>query len=259
VTTPKATFRAKVVIAADGSRSFVRRALGWDGDSHVARLLEVLTPESAHSRAEFRDGVAVFDFTPLGDGLQGYYWDFPSHIAGQPFMNRGVFDSRACPQRPRADLKRILRDALDRRDRRLDDHELKGHPIRWWDRANRFAVPRVLLVGDAAGADPLMGEGISFALGYGEVAAAAVADAFARDDFSFATYRDRLLAHPLFTQLDARVRLARLLYRIASPRLMRLVWEIVCWRLRRSPWRDPGYSADEPIALRLTNAAGSAG
>jgi len=257
VSTTQAIFRAQAVVAADGSRSFVRRALDWDGESRVARALEVLTPEPGHSRVEFRDGVAVFDFTPLGDGLQGYTWDFPSTLAGQPFMNRGVFDSRACPQRPRADLKRILRESLAQRDRRLEEHTLKGHPIRWWDRNSRLAMPRVLLVGDAAGVDPLMGEGIAFALGYGEAAAGAIVDAFTRRDFSFAAYRDRLLAHPLFIQLDARVRLARLLYRIASPRLIHLVWEIVCWRLRRSPWRTPDFSADEPISSRLTNTAGS--
>ena len=49
----------------------------------------------------------------------------------------------------------------------LDDHELKGHPIRWYDPFNPVSVPRVLLVGDAVGADPIFGEGISMALGYG--------------------------------------------------------------------------------------------
>jgi flavin-dependent dehydrogenase len=250
VSTTKATFRARAVVAADGSRSFVRRALNWDGAARVARALEVLTPEPGHSGVEVRDGVAVFDFSPLAEGLQGYTWDFPSAIAGRPFMNRGVFDSRACAQRPRADLKRILRESLALRERHLEDYALKGHPIRWWDRNSRLAMPRVLLAGDAAGVDPLVGEGISFALGYGEVAALAIDDAFARRDFSFAAYRDRLLEHPLFIQLDARVRLARLLYRIASPRLMQLVWEVVCWRLRRSPWRTPDFSADEPRAMR---------
>ncbi len=257
VSTTKAIFRAQVVVAADGSRSFVRRALNWNGASRVARALEVLTPESEPSRIEVGDGVAVFDFTPFGDGLQGYTWDFPTSIAGRLFMNRGVFDSRACSQRPRADLKQILRESLAEHDHRLEDHALKGHPIRWWDRNGRLAIPRVLLAGDAAGVDPLVGEGISFALGYGEVAALAIEDAFARRDFSFAAYRDRLLAHPLFIQLDARVRLARLLYRIASPRLMKLVWEIVCWRLRRSPWRSPDFSADEPISSRLMSTTSS--
>jgi menaquinone-9 beta-reductase len=47
---------ARVVVAADGSRSFVRRRLKWDDDSRVARLLEVLTPEDARRQVEFREG-----------------------------------------------------------------------------------------------------------------------------------------------------------------------------------------------------------
>jgi geranylgeranyl reductase family protein len=244
VATTGGVFHARLVVAADGARSFVRRALKWQGESHVARALEVLTPEARHA-PEFREGVAVFDFTPIGDGLQGYTWDFPSFVAGHPFMNRGVFDSRVRPERSRADLKQILRESLVRCGRDLGEYELKGHPIRCWDRRARFAMPRVLLAGDAAGADPLVGEGISFALGYGEVAASAIADAFERGDFSLATYAGRLLAHPLFVQLDTRARLARLLYRIRSPQLVGLAWQIVCWRLRAAPWRDPEFSNDE--------------
>jgi len=250
VATPRGVFHARIVVAADGARSFVRRALKWEGESHVARLLEVLTPETRQA-PEFREGVAEFDFTPMGNGLQGYTWHFPSIASGQPCMNRGVFDSRARPERARADLKQILRESLSQRGCDLGEYELKGHPLRWWDRNVRFARPRVLLVGDAAGTDPLLGEGISFALGYGEVAAAAIADAFQRRDFSLATYADRLLAHPLFRQLDTRTRLARLLYRIGSPQLIGLIWQVICWRLRFAPWRDPEFTLDEMPAFSL--------
>ncbi len=71
------------MVGADGSRSFVRRRLKWDDDSRVARLMEVLTPEDARVQPEFKDGIAVFDFTHMTDGLQGYYWDFPSFVNGQ--------------------------------------------------------------------------------------------------------------------------------------------------------------------------------
>ena len=241
VVTDKETFHAQVLVAADGSRSFVRRTLKWDDDSRVARLLEVLTPENAHIQPEFRDGIAIFDFTRMTDGLQGYYWDFPSFVNGRAFMNRGLFDSRARPERPKAHLKTELHDALEKRDRHLDDYQLKGHPIRWWDKNGRFAIPRVILVGDAAGADPLFGEGISFALGYGRVAAPAIADAFANQDFSFANYRDRLRADPLFFQLRIRVRLARIAYRIRSPWLVRLGWKVAPWVIRFTPWRNSAY------------------
>jgi geranylgeranyl reductase family protein len=252
VKTEKTTFRARVVVAADGSRSFVRQRLKWDDDSRVARLIEILTPENARTQPEFRDGVAIFDFTPMTTHhLQGYYWDFPSYVQGKAYMNRGLFDSRARPERPKADLKQTLYDELADRDRNLDDFKIKGHPIRWWSKDGRFSIPRVILVGDAAGADPLMGEGISFALGYGNVAAQAIEDAFARQDFSFATYRERLLADPLFKQLEIRKKLARFAYVLKYPWLFRLGWRAARILVRFTRWRNPDYVPTIPPTMEL--------
>jgi len=252
VVTEKAVFRAKTVVGADGSRSFVRRALKWDDDSRVARLLEILTPEDGQREPLFQNHVAVFEFTSMTDhDLQGYYWDFPSFVEGRPFMNRGLFDSRARPERPKADLKSTLRHSLKERQRDLEDYKLKGHPIRWWDRNGRFAMPRVLLVGDAAGADPLFGEGISFALGYGQVAAKTINDAFTRQDFSYATYRQKLLADPLFKQLELRTRLAHFVYKARHPFVIRLGWQLAAIVMHFTPWRSRDYKPFEaPEILR---------
>jgi geranylgeranyl reductase family protein len=242
IITEKTTFHAKVVVAADGSRSFIRRRLKWPGQSHVARLIEVLTPEDADAQPEFRDGVALFDFTPMTThNLQGYYWDFPSFVNGKAYMNRGVFDSRARPEKPKADLKAILRDELTQRGLNLDDYKLKGHPIRWWDDSGPLSMPGIILAGDAAGADPLVGEGIAFALKYGTVAAQAINDAFARQDFSFTTYRDIVLADGLFAQLRTRTRLARLAYQLRYPLVARTAWRIAPHVIKRTRWRDPNY------------------
>lgn len=249
VVTDKAVFHAKVVVGADGSRSFVRSRLKWEDDSRVARLLEVLTPEDSQRQLEFRDGIAVFDFTPMKSDLQGYYWDFPSYVDGKPFMNRGVFDSRARPEREKADLVQVLDNSMAERQRQLGDYKLKGHPIRWFDARGRFAIPRVLLVGDAAGADPLFGEGISFALGYGDVAAATIVDAFERQDFSFASYRERLLEHGLFRHLRLRTRAARLAYLLNYPWLVRIGWLIARFVIRFTRWRDREYRPGEAPRL----------
>jgi geranylgeranyl reductase family protein len=257
VKTEKATFHARVVVGADGSRSFVRRRLKWDDASRVARLMEILTPADARIQPEFRDGIAVFDFTHMTEGLQGYYWDFPSFVKGKPFMNRGLFDSRARPERPKADLKQTLRQSLAERELDLGDYKLKGHPIRWWSRNGRFAMPHILLVGDAAGADPLVGEGISFALGYGDVAASAVEDAFAQQDFSFESYRERLLADPLFKQLDMRTRMARFAYLLKYPWLVRLGWRVAPFIVRFTRWHNPDYNPLETVGSTLVDAAQS--
>ena len=256
VITEKATFHAKVVVAADGSKSFVRRRLKWEGDSHVARLIEVLTPEDGRKQAEFKDGVAIFDFTPMTDHhLQGYYWDFPSFVEGNAYMNRGVFDSRARPEKPKADLKETLRDEMAERERNLDDYKIKGHPIRWADPQEPLSQPGVILVGDAAGADPFMGEGISFALGYGEVARDAIIDAFAREDFSFSTYNNIVWEHSLFKQLNARIKLARFSYLMKYPWLIKLGWTVTRQLIKFTRWRNPDYIPDIQPTMKISKIA----
>ena len=254
LSTEKAIIRAKTLVVADGSRSFIRSRLKWEGVSRVARLIEVDTPENPATTEEFQKRVAVFDFTRMtSDDLQGYYWDFPSYVNGEPVMNRGVFDSRALPERPKADLRGVMAASLAERDRELAQYKIKGHPIRWWDRRNSLARPRILLAGDAAGVDPLFGEGISLALGYGDVAAATVADAFARNNFSFATYRRRLLSHWLMWQLPWRTRLAKAAYFLNYPWLVKLGWTLARPIIRLTRWRDPSYVPAEPPRLVTFN------
>jgi len=254
VVTEKAIFQAKVLVGADGSRSFVRQALNWHDGQRLARLLEVLTPENADTQEAFRQGVAIIDFSRIKSGLQGYYWDFPSLIKDQPFMNRGVFDSRARPERPRVSLKQLLKETLAERDRNLDDYQLKGHPIHWFDARGRFAIPRVILVGDAAGADPMLGEGISFALAYGEVAAAAITDAFVRDDFSFTTYKKQIFRHPILSQLRTRAKAARIAYRLKSPRLLGWMWKMVPFMVRATALIKPyAIPVSTPRLVKLRN------
>ncbi len=207
----------------------------------MARLVEVLTPENAGEQPEFRDGRAVFDFSRMTDGLQGYYWDFPSWIKGTAYMNRGLFDSRSRPERPRAVLKQELASAMRKRDRQLDGpntSELKGHPIRIYNSRENPAIERVLFVGDAAGADPLFGEGIAFAIAYGAPAAEAIEDAFTRGDFRFADYGQRILKRPIFRHLRLRVRLARIAYRMRSPWFVAACWRIAGVLVRFTPWRS---------------------
>ena len=181
--------------------------------------------------------------------LQGYYWDFPSYVAGKAVMNRGVFDSRARPERPKADLKKTIQVSLAERERNLADYKLKGHPIRWFDKEGKFAMARVILAGDSAGADPLFGEGISFALGYGVPASQAIISAFAENDFTFADYRQRLLDDLLLSQLPTRVWLAKLAYVRRFPWFVRFCWRIARIIIRFTRWRDPDFVPIKPPNL----------
>jgi flavin-dependent dehydrogenase len=75
--------------------------------------------------------------------------------------------------------------------------KIEGHPIHCFTPDNHFSTQRMVLVGDAAGADALFGEGIAPALAYGKVAARAVNQAFASEDFSFKDYWRKIFFSPL--------------------------------------------------------------
>lgn len=225
VITQDETYRARVIVGADGSKGIVRRWLGFrEPRSRVARLLEVLTPATG-DEPEYTAGLARFDFGPARDDVQGYYWDFPSLVNGRPFMNRGIYDGRVAPYRPKADLPEELSAEVRSRFVDADSLHLEGHPIHWFSPTNRFSTDRVLLVGDAAGAEPLFGEGIGIALGYGRVAAAALNDAFDQGRWTFNDYRRRLLASPLGGYLMRRWLTASVVYRMSGHDLaMRALW-----------------------------------
>ena len=226
VETARGTYHTCAVVGADGATGVVRRAVARPHVSRVSRLLEVLVPAGLQAPASpgAGEGRATLDFTCMADGVQGYIWDFPTQVQRRPMRTQGVFDSRVHTQAPRAPLGTVLGETLARLGVPLDHHQVEGHPLRWFHPRGAFSSPRVLLVGDAAGVDPLLGEGISFALGYGEVAARALRDAFARGDFSFVDYRDRVLGHRIGRFLRQRAAVAWLIYRIHSRRLLRLLW-----------------------------------
>ena len=112
---------------------------------------------------------------------------------------------------------------------RLDEYKLEGHPLRWFEAKSAFSIPHILLVGDAAGADALFGEGISIALGYGRYAAKAIQEAFARQDFSFRDYKKTILRSELGRVLWRRTWMARFFYRLRCRAFQALVWRKLGW------------------------------
>ncbi|MCJ7586209.1 MAG: NAD(P)/FAD-dependent oxidoreductase [Anaerolineales bacterium] len=232
VETDAATFRAQVVVGADGSNGVTRRCVLPDAPIHTARVLEVITPTQPSPKfSEFgggqgrgREGAAYFDFFPVPAGIAGYTWDFPTQIKGQPMRCWGIYDMNIFADEKRPSLKETLAQEMARHGLDLAEAEVNAHPLRWFSPFNVFAVPGVLLAGDAAGADPLLGEGISMALGYGQVAARAIQSAFTRDDFSFRDYRWRILRSPLGQTLTARWFFGHIIYSLRWRWLQSALW-----------------------------------
>lgn len=222
VATSAGDFFAKVVVGADGARGVTRRAVVAREAAHSARALEILLPPAALS--SHLQNEAYFDFFPIPRGIAGYVWDFPTQVKGQPLHCWGIYDANLWPGSAQQKLKDVLSEELARHGLTLENVAVEGHPIRWFEPSSQFAAPRILLAGDAAGVDALFGEGIAPALGYGKVAAQALKDAFERRDFSFSTYKKRLLKSALGQSLTWRTRTARLAFGIRSRALQAFTW-----------------------------------
>lgn len=237
VETDQGIFRAQVVVGADGSNGITRRCIFPNASVYTARVLEILTPPSPHRPLgispkirEFgggREGVAYFDFFPVPNNIAGYVWDFPTQVKGEAMRCWGIYDTNILASENRPQLKEPLAKEMSRLGFNLDDYEIKGHPIRWFSPENQMSVSRVLLVGDSVGADPLFGEGISIALGYGALAAREIGKAFQRKEFSFNGFRRRVLWSALGQTLIARWFIAYIVYPIKWKWFQILLWRVM--------------------------------
>lgn len=188
IVTDAATYRSKALVGADGVHSVIRRSLFAHEPDHLMPAMEIFTPRDRFAGDSPAENTAVFDFAPVTHGVAGYYWDFPSTSAGALTMNRGIFDSRLSPSTNRVNLKQVLAAGLAERGINFDDFRAHGHAVRCYDPQARVSSTRVLLVGDAAGVEPLFAEGISCALEHGIIAAHAIARGLTTDDLSFNGY-----------------------------------------------------------------------
>jgi len=125
----------------------------------------------------------VFDFCAVPQGLRGYLWEFPCWIDGRLSVNLGAYalDRGGAVSLPSLVVERA-------RQMGVASPRLEAFPIRWYDPPGAIGMEDALLVGDAAGCDPLMGEGISYAFEYGRLAAAEIARALAAGERDYGAY-----------------------------------------------------------------------
>jgi menaquinone-9 beta-reductase len=246
VETDQGTFQAQVVVGADGSNGVTRRCIFPKDPVYTARVLEVITPAydvvargaATKPSPDFKgiaalpsvarnDKQAYFEFSPVSDNIAGYIWDFPTQVKGEVMRCWGIYDTNLLANGKRPQLKEPLAEEMKRFGFDLQNYEIKGHPIRWFSPDNRMSVPRVLLVGDAVGADPIFGEGISIALGYGNLAAREISESIRRGEFSFRGFKRRVMRSALGQTLIARWVITYIIYPLKWQWFQILLWRIL--------------------------------
>ena len=158
-------WEAKLVIGADGVGSAVRKTMGLPAGSMRAQVLELDTEMVPGERPR---GALHFDATDRG--LSGYYWDFPTLVDGRELMCRGIYHLRLGDDD--VDLAARLGTYLEKLGLDIGNYKQKRYAERGLDFTERLSRGPLMLAGEAAGIDPITGEGIAQAIEYGALAGA---------------------------------------------------------------------------------------
>jgi geranylgeranyl reductase family protein len=202
---------ARYLVGADGATSTVARSLGLRPHRRLGATLEAEVPLDGHEGLRHEYGSrALFSLAAIP---WGYAWVFPKAdrlSVGIGRLQPGRVDLRAALRREMGRLGIPLERA------KIHGHALPCYQVRPWpfwygQPQEKLSTRRCLLVGDAAGlVDPLVGEGVRYAMRSGRLAA----EAIARQDL--AGYEDaiwREVGHSLATAGLA----ANLYYRLPRP------------------------------------------
>lgn len=218
VETTDGPVRAKVVVAADGVQSVVRRALGFTAGKYRAQAIEVDTDPVD---SDLPRDLLLFDASHRD--LPGYYWDFPTLVDGREKVVRGVYLLRPSDAPAAVEIQTILARELKARGLDLSACKKKRFAELAFDPHVPASRPGVLLVGEAAGIDPVTGEGIAQAIQYGATAARYIAQRLPRRDLSFEDWGGQIRRSSVGRDLIVRTLGVELFYGEPRPNVERFL------------------------------------
>jgi menaquinone-9 beta-reductase len=184
--TSKGVFKSKMIFAADGAHSTVKRelhkALTIDRFQHAAALRQYHSGVSGLSA-----GTMEFHF--IKDVLPGYFWIFP---LSDDEANVGIYVPSNLVSDKKLNLKAIMQDLIANhpsfKDRFKDSTALeakKGYGLPLGGKRISISGNRYLLLGDAASViDSVSGEGVGNAIRSGRFGAQHFVEAMQLNDFS---------------------------------------------------------------------------
>jgi flavin-dependent dehydrogenase len=184
VETRARTLTARLVAACDGAGSTVRKLLGIREAARKGHLYVAETPPAAGDAGP-REGLCDFDLRVADEGIEGYYWDFPTVVDGVPAVSRGIYHANF---NPRSDLKTSFARSLAARGVDIGRLRLRPFSTRPLVARSRLGLFGLALVGEAAGIDATTGEGIAQAILTGAIAARHLARALRTGDEALAGY-----------------------------------------------------------------------
>lgn len=216
VRTEKTEYVSKILIAADGANSTVRARLRQSRVGRLMIAMELHATLADLKCANVSRNMAVLDLSVLDSGLPGYCWMFPAVNEDRPTVSMGIM-AAPHPGSEAAHVKSVFGQWLSGYGLDIDRCELASHPCLRYEPTAPCSHNRVLFAGDAAGAEPLFGEGIVSALAVGRIAAKSAIEALRRNDFSFADYGKHIGSSRIGSLMRRRRMIARRLY--ARPKL----------------------------------------
>jgi flavin-dependent dehydrogenase len=197
---------ARVVVGADGVGSIVRRHLGLPFGSLRAQVVEVDTEGAPGDPA-----ADMLHFDASDASYAGYAWDFPTIVSGRRMVCRGVF-VLGLPGTSAPDPEPLLAARLASQGLDVSRYRVKRFAERGFEVHRPYASRRIMLVGEAAGIDPLLGEGIAQGIEYGQLAGLYLAKKLARQTITLRDWPWRVRASRLGVDLAVRTSLVPFAY-----------------------------------------------